>query len=568
MKRKLFIREIFIYHIILTGLIIAAMCAFFISSYEIFRRELVDTSESFLKIYSNAFLSTAKELESYIINITTYKEDLAKIRDKDETTRNLAAISLSNNLNGYFVQGRIVGKSDIDMISVYDDTYNMYTDSVVNNLPYKEKKLLRKFIIDSVDNPSVFSYEWNFMQVDTDTFLYKILKNDGKAIGIFIRSEKLLKTLGTNKYSERILVLSDEQGRIGKIWESGNTVPSSVKNISGIIKSRYFVEKNDIIPQQLVLYCLTPKTNILKQIHSSMLFAVFFIGVATFFMFFILHYTKREILVPMNIMVNDMKRIEEGDYGHRIDDTFRNEEFRVLQSAANHMIDEIIGLKIHDYEKQIELQNMELKSIRLQLKPHFFINALTTISSLSRQKKNERIISYIDILSENVRYMFSAGLHTVPLKEEIRHVEDYFTMQNIKYPDCVFYFMDVPKELEDWKIPQMLIHTFVENEYKHVVSVDDMLTILIKVRKTFYKNEEMLLIEVEDDGNGYPQEILDLFAGRAEREKGKMIGLWSVKRMLELMYDRTDLLYLGNGRPKGCFNRIYIPEHVLHEISG
>ena len=88
-----------------------------------------------------------------------------------------------------------------------------------------------------------------------------------------------------------------------------------------------------------------------------------------------------------------------------------------------------MNLKIRFYEKKLELQDAEQKYIRLQIRPHFFLNALTSISSLSAKSKNKEIEIYIGALSKNIRYMFSSGLHTVSVKEEIRHVENYLEMQ-------------------------------------------------------------------------------------------------------------------------------------------
>jgi sensor histidine kinase YesM len=271
----------------------------------------------------------------------------------------------------------------------------------------------------------------------------------------------------------------------------------------------------------------------------------------------------------MELMINDMERIKDGEYENRIDGNFSSKEFQMLQETINRMVDEIVGLKIQTYEKFIALQDMELKSIRLQLKPHFFLNALTTILSLNSQNKDIQIKNYIEALSKNVRYMFRAGFHTVTIKEEIRHVENYFEMQELKYPECIFYLIDLPQELEEWKIPQMLIHTFIENEYKYAVSMDTTLTILIKVSRQQYKGEETLLIELEDDGKGYPKEVLDYMNGITEKtsEKGERIGLWSIKRMMELMYEREDLVSLANIDPHGCLNRIYVPPKAKHELE-
>lgn len=57
----------------------------------------------------------------------------------------------------------------------------------------------------------------------------------------------------------------------------------------------------------------------------------------------------------------------------------------------------------------------------------------------------------------------------------------------------------------------MIIHTIIENEYKYAVNINQMLTILIKASKADVNGEEMLYVEVEDDGAGYPKEVLQFF---------------------------------------------------------
>ena len=113
--------------------------------------------------------------------------------------------------------------------------------------------------------------------------------------------------------------------------------------------------------------------------------------------------------------------------------------------------------------------------------------------------------------------MFRAGLHTVSLQEEVTHVENYFEMQELKYPGCVFYYIDINPEVREWKIPQMIIHTIIENEYKYAVNINQMLTILIKASKADVNGEEMLYVEVEDDGAGYPKEVLNFLKIRKIR---------------------------------------------------
>ena len=308
------------------------------------------------------------------------------------------------------------------------------------------------------------------------------------------------------------------------------------------------------------------------QIQVNMVLVMIVILTLTVYSIVMLRFIRRELILPTRRMQETMIRMRDGEYTLRIRDEFTSSEFILLKDTFNELADEIVNLRIQSYEKQIDLQETELKCVRLQIRPHFFLNAMTTISSLSQREKNREIQRYIDALSKNIRYMFQSGLHTVTLGEEIRHIENYFEMQELNYPDCVFYYIDIPKELEMWKIPQMLIHTVIENEYKYAVEVDQVLTILIKAEVREEKGEEMLCLSIEDDGGGYPQEVLENFlyetGERHEKpQNGERIGLISIKRMLELMYERDDLFEIGNTVPHGCCNYFWIPKQPIQEIK-
>jgi sensor histidine kinase YesM len=304
------------------------------------------------------------------------------------------------------------------------------------------------------------------------------------------------------------------------------------------------------------------------QIRLNMLLMLLIILISLAEAVWLIRYIRLEVILPMRDMKENMDRMQDGNYGLRITKEYHNSEFALLKGTFNQLMDEIVGLKIKSYEKKLELQEAELKSIRLQIRPHFFLNAMTTISSLSIQGKNGEIKRYIDALSKNIRYMFKSGLHTVPISEEIRHVENYFEMQELKYPGCVFYFIEMQPGVETWRIPQMLIHTIIENEYKYAVAWDGILTILIKAEKVILERKEFLSLEIEDDGRGYPQDVLEQFASEeiGPDEEGSRVGLWSVRRMIELMYEGEGSFQIENLVPKGAMNRFRIPSKAVQEF--
>ncbi len=563
-KKKSFVKEILLYLMVLTGLLFVLLGTFIGSSYDILEREIKESSEAFLRIYSSEFDNSINKMDDILKSITMQGQELAGIRSANENERALASISLHN-----YMRDLLATTEFVDAIVVYDSNYEVCLDSIGTLVRYEQKNAIRDYAMEALNDETVENAVWNFTWIENKRYLYKPIKFNGRIIVIYTQMENLLPALDGEVSGNRAILLTDREGNIGKVWGGEETGIGEDGNVLAISENNFYKKRASVVEDALYLYCFTGKRAILEQAHTSMMIVAIVVCASVLFLLYILRYTRKHVLFPMRQMVEDMECIKNGAYETRIGGTFDTQEFQMLQETTNQMVEEIVGLKIQTYEEQIELQGMELKSIRLQLKPHFFLNALTTISSLSSQNKNEKIQEYINALSKNVRYMFRAGFHTVSVREEIRHVENYFEMQELKYPGCIFYLVDLPERLEKWQVPQMLIHTFIENEYKYAISMGETLTILIKISTQIFQGEEMLLIEIEDDGKGYPQEVLQYMNGEAEHscKKGERIGLWSVKRMMELMYARKELVQLSNIEPHGCMNRIFVPTKPVRELE-
>lgn len=452
------------------------------------------------------------------------------------------------------------------MFVIAEAEYGTCLNANRGGLPLEEREKIREYVMEYAKRGEQ-NGSWKFGTVGTGkAYLYKILVWRQRAIAAFVSADMLLATIPDVQVSNCSFVLADE---MDKIW--GYSGYESFENnieihLTDLPTAHMLMKQDWVIDGQVNLYAFENKTDVFRQFRSGAVLLLCAIILLCIFDFVFTGIVRRNLIVPINEMRKDMKHIEEGEYSLRVKEMGNNQEFSMFAQTFNKLMDEILNLRIQFYEKKLALSDAEQKYIRLQIRPHFFLNALTTISSLSSQGKDRDIEKYITALSKNIRYMFSSGLHTVPIKEEIRHVENYFEMQELKYPGCIFYYIDLPQELEDWKIPQMLIHTLVENEYKYAVSVDASLMVLIKINIEIINEEKMLVIEVEDDGPGYPKDVLEYMNGDTGRSKdGTRVGLWSIKRLLELMYDRKNLFLLENVEPHGALNRIYIPENAVNE---
>ena len=562
MKKRSFIRRTVVLLVIQLVLLISMLLAYIFISYRNTVEGMQQSAENFMQLYGKELDNKIENADRILEQLIYDNPDYALIQSAGEAERYYASVNLFQR-----IREMVVSNSNIDFIVVAESEYQncLLAENVV--VTAGEREAVRQFALECAAQGRTKA-QWNVRMLGEKPYIYKAHVWQNRMAGVFISVDSLMETAAGSDFGTMALYLVDAgqsiwgaYGDESLVWEQGDTLPEETRHQ---LKSEY-----SLADGQLVLYSYTNMGDFAEQIAGSRLVILGMILISLFSGILLVADIRNEILRPMGDMRENMEQIENGDYEHRIEQDYGSLEFELLKNSFNKLMDEIVGLKIRSYEKQIELQESELRSIRLQIRPHFFLNAMTTISSLSMQGKGEEIKKYIDALSKNIRYMFKSGLHTVPLGEEVRHVENYFEMQELKYPGSVFYYISMEPECEDWMIPQMVIHTIIENEYKYAVSVDGLLSILIKIGKVHRNGEEMLCIEIEDDGGGYPVEVLARFGEEDSRpfSDGSRVGLWSIRKMLELMYEKKGLFEISNVTPHGCLNRLYIPKQPVCEVG-
>lgn len=531
-------------------------------SYHATREDLKNNIEDLIKVYGKELENKVENVDSLLERLIYKNNDYDLLQSEEERERYFASIRIKE-----FLEEQITYDPYVDAVVIAEGKHGTCLDQENIDISLKNKEALREFVSEKANSERIPAV-WTMGKIGTKDYVYKVLVWQEKAVGIFITVDDFIGNISGAELDKFMILLTDKQNVVwGISGDTNGLIATGTKweaeQMKQIQTSQYvFADEN------LRMIVCAKNTDLVGQVKWTVVLMLMVLFVLICFSILVIDYLRKEILIPMSHMKKSMEEMQEGEYTLRIQENYRNQEFTVLKDTFNHLMDEIVGLKIQSYEKQINLQETELRCVRLQIRPHFFLNAMTTISSLSQQGKNKEVQQYIGALSKNIRYMFRSGLHTVTLREEIQHVENYFEMQELKYPNCVFYFFDIPEEVKEWKIPQMIIHTIIENEYKYAVSVDRMLTIFIKASVTEYQGEEMLLLEIEDDGKGYQMDVLNEFEkGSMKRtQNGERVGLLSVKRMLDLMYERESLFHISNIQPHGCKNTFYIPKNAVQEI--
>ncbi len=292
----------------------------------------------------------------------------------------------------------------------------------------------------------------------------------------------------------------------------------------------------------------------LPAVHQlGLLLAVVCLAAVPFLMFGL----NRWVLVPMKRLYLAMNRLEEGDSAYRITEEGENREAWELNHRFNEMADQITDLKIESYEKELARMEIEAINLRLQVNPHFLMNSLNIIFSMSKSGKVKEIRTFTKYLADYLRFSLWHTDGMVKLSDELKGVENYLEIQRIRFQEKFTYLFDVEEELGEIRLPSLLILNFVENAVKYALDMEREIEILVIARK----NEDKLSISVCDTGNGMKQEVLDCLnrAEILEDGRGKHIGIWNCRRRMELIYGKEAKLHITSSPGEGTQVYLLLP---------
>jgi len=551
MKRNSVVSQVRGYLLVQFIIIFIVLFVYIINTYSDINKARTTSVENMLNVYGSELQNKLDNSDALMEQVLYKNTELELIQSDEESERVYASLRLKSQLEEVVTYNRYV-----DIFVIADAKYDNCIDYESKDLDFAYVSAVRDYSLKQAAK-EMANAKWKIINLDGTKYICKLYVWQSKAVGTFINLDSFMNK-EQGQESDASIVLK----RKGTSKVLGN-YGVSIEELDDYnpVGERFYFDETDYY-----LQAYASKNTLVGFLTANVASMLILFIVLVSFTIVIISFVRKNIASPIKSIQRSMVIIQNGDYEYRIEEDYGSEEFHLLKETFNKLMNEIMNLKISSYEKQILMSQSELKAIKLQIRPHFFLNALTTISSLSQQNKNEEIKLYIDSLSKNVRYMFKSGLHTVTLGEEIQHVENYFEMQELKYPGCVFYFIDIPEELKSWRIPQMLINTVIENEFKYAVAMNSLLTILIKAFSVEKDGKKYLQIEIEDDGKGYPKSILDSFNSGAITLDKSRVGLSSLKRMLEIMYEEERLFTISNIEPHGCKNVFLLPEKPVQEI--
>ncbi|MFC5467224.1 sensor histidine kinase [Cohnella suwonensis] len=214
------------------------------------------------------------------------------------------------------------------------------------------------------------------------------------------------------------------------------------------------------------------------------------------------------------------------------------DEIGELTHNFNAMVQNMSGLIDEKYTLGREVKNKELKALQAQINPHFLYNTLDLINVMAIESDARDIKRVVDELAVFYKLSLSNGKEYVTLESELKHIEAYVRIQNMRFGDGIRLELEVSRELYDCELPKILLQPLVENAILHGIMEKDSEEGTIRV--TAWADKDDIVIEVADDGVGMDGERLaSILVGPSGKSELGGYGVRNIEERLQLSYGST-----------------------------
>lgn len=187
-----------------------------------------------------------------------------------------------------------------------------------------------------------------------------------------------------------------------------------------------------------------------------------------------------------------------------------------------------------------QLAEARLGALRMQLHPHFLFNSLNAITVLVRDQRTREATTMLELLSDVLRQVLRTDpAHEVRLSDELRFIEQYLSIEQVRFSDRLRVSFAVDADARDAVVPGFVLQPLVENALRHGLA-ERAEEGSIKIGARHEGGE--LVLSVRDDGVG--------LRGADAGVRGQGLGLANTRERLATLYgDRARLELAAN--PEG-----------------
>jgi sensor histidine kinase YesM len=279
---------------------------------------------------------------------------------------------------------------------------------------------------------------------------------------------------------------------------------------------------------------------------------------------------------PLVKLAKTANRIAEGQFDVPVIETDSKDEIGVVALAFNRMIASIrqyiissreqmeneIRMKETEMMMESHLKDVQLKYLQSQINPHFLFNTLNAGAQLAMMEGAEKTCLFVENMADFFRYNVKKINEDATLSEEIKLVDNYIYIMNVRFSGEIHYSKEIDKKLLDIRVPSMILQPIIENAVNYGIRGIEWEG---HIKLSIHRDHKDVLITITDNGRGMSDEVKERVLSQQSTEKKSSvdssgIGLTNVVSRLQLYYSREDVIDISSeGENKGTCVCIKIP---------
>lgn len=436
--------------------------------------------------------------------------------------------------------------------------YDFETDSSLNTIwhnysdmrqipPYRESLDAPGMVLTDTMNFQGGENDGHFFHISKRMFDFNDLEKGSIATVIMSVDQKILSSIcgnGTKEDPSINFILNKEQRVVSYPDEdfTGNAINPQLNIKEFVNVSGYLRNKNVALNQYedadtgWIFYNAYDRDYMLKDLTKTQGTQLGITVLLLVFALALIFYTVRNMDASVKSVVSGMQEVKNGN----LDVVVPVQSFDEIGTIAdnfNEMTVKVRELIREVTEAEENRKNAEIRALEAQINPHFLYNTLDSINWMAIEKEEYEISKMIRNLGVILRYSVNKSNQIVTIRELADWLKKYISLQQMRFNDAFSYRLNIEEETYTEKVYKLLLQPFVENAIIHGFKEMESGG-LLQIDIMAAEHGQGIIIIIEDNGAGMPQEMLKCFNNKEEaiKDEGKSIGLHNAFSRMNMYY--------------------------------
>lgn len=180
-------------------------------------------------------------------------------------------------------------------------------------------------------------------------------------------------------------------------------------------------------------------------------------------------FMSHSIVKPILKLSDEARRISMNDYSGNDIEIKGDDEISLLIKEFTEMKHSTKNY-ITTLKEKHKVEHMRFEMLKNQINPHFLFNTLNLIAGTAEIEDAATTEKMINTLSRLFRYNLRTQTSIMPLEQEVKIMDDYMYLQQMRFGKRIKYICDVDESCMKELVPTFVLQPLIENAIIHGLS--------------------------------------------------------------------------------------------------